>query len=293
MDTDIPFFADLNIAILGLGLMGGSLAMALHGKCKSLAGLDIDPPTLVLAHELKIADVISSDPRDVLPQSDIVILATPVRVIISLLQYLPSLHPGSPVVMDLGSTKVQIMNAMADLPPRFDPIGAHPMCGKENLSLQNADPAIFKNAPFAFIRLGRTSEKALSFAKGLCQLVGSRPLWITSELQDKWTASTSHLPYLIASALVQSTPEDSVPLMGTGFRSTTRLAATSPSIMVDILKTNRDNILDSLGRFKNSITDLEELLKNEDFTNLSEMLEMNCRKKASFSTEKQSERALS
>ena len=293
MDTDIPFFAGLNIAILGLGLMGGSLAMALHGKCKSISGIDIDPQTLSLAQELKIVDAVSNNPAVILPQSDVVILAAPVSVIISLLHDLPSLHPGSPIVMDLGSTKVQIMNAMATLPSRFDPVGGHPMCGKENLSLRNADPAIFKDAPFAIVKSGSTSERALAFAKSLCQIIGSNPLWISAEVQDRWTASTSHLPYLIASALVQSTPEDSAPLMGTGFRSTTRLAGTSPSIMIDILKTNRENILDSLGRFTNSISEIEKLLRNEDFSTLSEILEMNCRQKASFSPEKQPERALS
>ncbi len=246
METDIPFFTEMNIAILGLGLMGGSLAMALRGHCKSISGMDIDPQTLSLAREMKLADIISDDLREVLPQSDAVLLATPVKSIIHLLNDLPAIHPGSPVVMDLGSTKTQIIKGMANLPPRFDPIGGHPMCGKESLSLRNADPSIFNDAPFILARLNRTSEKALSFALSLCQVIGSHPLWLSAETQDKWTASTSHLPYLIASALVHTAPEESAPVMGPGFRSTTRLAATSPSMMVDILVTNRENILEFL-----------------------------------------------
>jgi len=286
MDTDIPFFARMNIAILGLGLMGGSLAMALHGQCKSLSGMDSNPQTLALAKELKLADILSSDTREVVAQSDAVILATPISSIISLINNLPDFHPGSPIVMDIGSTKTQIMKFMANLPPRFDPIGGHPMCGKENLSLRNADPALFKDAPFALVRLDRTSKKALAFASNLCSIIGSKPLWITAELQDKWTAATSHLPYLIASALVQATPEESAPLVGPGFRSTTRLAATPPSIMVDILMTNRENILDSIGRFKKCISDLEDLLRNEEYKALSEVLEMSRKRKTLFQTEK-------
>jgi len=285
METDIPFFAEMNIAILGLGLMGGSLALALRGHCKSISGMDIDPQTLSLARELKLADIISGDLRDILPQSDAVILAAPVRSIISLLHDLPVFHPGSPIVMDLGSTKTQIIKFMANLPARFDPIGGHPMCGKERLSLRNADPAIFKDAPFVLVRLNRTSDKALAFARSLCQITGSYPLWLAAETQDRWTASTSHLPYLVASALVQATPEESAPLMGPGFRSTTRLAATSPSMMVDILTTNRENILDSIARFKRCFSDLEDLLIRKDYANLSEMLEMSCMKKTSFTTE--------
>jgi prephenate dehydrogenase len=254
--------------------------------------MDIDPQTLSLAQELNLADLISADARDILPQSDAVILAAPVRSIISLLHDLPAFHPGSPVVIDLGSTKTQIMRSMSNLPARFDPIGGHPMCGKESLSLRNADPDIFKNAPFALVRLNRTSEKALAFARSLCQVTGSFPLWLTAETQDRWTASTSHLPYLVASALVQATPEESAPLIGPGFRSTTRLAATTPSMMVDILTTNRENILDSIARFKRCISDFEDLLIREDYANLSEMLEISCRKKTSFMTEK-SERTLS
>jgi prephenate dehydrogenase len=279
MDTDNPFFSGLNIAILGLGLMGGSLAMALRGHCKSISVMDIDPHTLALARELHLAEVISSDLLDVVPQSDAVILATPVSTIIKLLHDLPELHPGSPIIMDLGSTKTQIVKQMAALPARFDPIGGHPMCGKEKLSLKNADPAIYSGAPFALVRLPRTSEKALAFAIDLCKITGSKPLWITAEIQDNWTASTSHLPYLIASALVQSTPEETAPLIGTGFQSTSRLAATSPSIMLDILATNRENILESLGRFKQSISEYEDLLDQKDFINLSKLLEMSCQKK--------------
>ena len=126
------------IAIMGLGLMGGSLAMALHGKVREIIGIDPDPLALQLAEEKRVCNHLDTHPGNLLKTADLIILAMPVRKIIQVLAELPGLHPGNPVVMDLGSTKVDIVNAMNCLPARFDPLGAHPMCGKEKSTLAAA-----------------------------------------------------------------------------------------------------------------------------------------------------------
>ena len=115
--------SNCNVAILGLGLMGGSLALKLHGHCRSLSGCDIDLDTLALARRLSLADRISDQPGEILPESDLVILAAPVGAILSLLNDLPILHPGAAAVLDLGSTKVQIVQAMQALPARLKRYG--------------------------------------------------------------------------------------------------------------------------------------------------------------------------
>jgi prephenate dehydrogenase len=155
--TRSDLLSSTRVAIMGLGLMGGSLALALRGRCAELLGIDPDPDALALALELGAADRVSANPAELLPEADVIILAAPVLAILSLLQALPDLHPGSPIVLDLGSTKREIVQAMEALPVRFDPLGAHPMCGKETNTLRSAEASLFAGRPFAFTPLARTS----------------------------------------------------------------------------------------------------------------------------------------
>jgi prephenate dehydrogenase len=208
-----------HVAIVGLGLMGGSLALALRDRCQVLLAIDPDPETLDLARRRHIVDQLSPDPASLLPQADVIILAAPVNAILETIENLPSLHPGSPVVIDLGSSKTQICQALDDLPARFDPIGGHPMCGKETSSLVNAEASLFQGAVFAFTPLKRTSPRARTIAEQLAHTIGSRPLWIDPAIHDQWAAATSHLPYLLASALALATPFEAAPLVGPGFHS--------------------------------------------------------------------------
>src|SRR5512142_2192162 len=131
--------SETRVAILGLGLMGGSLALALRGRCAELIGIDPDPAVLDLASRWRLVDRLDAQPARLLPEADVVVLAAPVRAILRLLADLPAAHPGAPVVLDLGSTKGDVLRAMDGLPGRFDPIGGHPMCGKERSSLREAE----------------------------------------------------------------------------------------------------------------------------------------------------------
>ncbi len=261
------------VAIIGLGLMGGSLAIALKDHCKAIFGIDTNPHTVKLARQKNIVTKANSDPAKLLPQADIIILAAPINHIIKLIEQLPNLHPGSPILLDIGSTKTEIIQAMQNLPDRFDPIGGHPMCGKENLSLENADPALFKNAPFALVPLERTSQTALQTAEQIVNLIGANPLWLDAQTHDRWAAATSHFPYLLSAALAAATPLEAKPLVGPGFRSTSRLAATPTSIMLDILYTNRQNILDQIEHFRKQLDNLEDQLKNHPPEILRETLD--------------------
>jgi len=269
--TQPDFLSNSRVAILGLGLMGGSLALKLRGRCAQLLGCDTDPTTLALARQQNLVDQLSDKPGDILPLSDLVILATPVRAILSLLDDLPDLHPGSAAVLDLGSTKVQIIERMQALPSRFDPLGGHPMCGKERGGLENADPNLYQSAPFALTPLPRTSLRLRRLAEQLVRLVGARPLWLEAETHDRWVAATSHVPYLVANALAAITPVETRPLVGPGLRSSTRLAPSGWSMMRDILETNRPNILAGLQRFRQQIEDLENRLETGDLAAVEQL----------------------
>lgn len=260
------------IAILGLGLMGGSLAIALKDHCKTLIGIDTDLNTIEFALKQSIIDQGSITPQNLIPQADILILATPIRQIIEIIQQLPNLHSGSPIVLDLGSTKTEIIQAMQTLPDRFDPIGGHPMCGKEKLGIENADPTLFQNAPFALVPLERTSQNAHHIAEQILTLTGAKSLLLDAQTHDRWAAATSHVPYLLSAALTASTPIEAKPLIGSGFRSVTRLAATPSSIIFDMLTTNRENILNQIKTFQNNLSQIETLLQTEQYDQLSDHL---------------------
>ena len=177
------------------------------------------------------------------------------------------------MLIDLGSTKREITTAMQALPERFDPIGGHPMCGKETSGLENADPHLYQGAPFALVALARTTDNARACALELVGLLGAHPLWLDPTTHDAWVAATSHLPYLAANALAFTTPTGAAPMAGPGFKSTTRLALSPSSIMLDVLKTNRENILAALRRYRTHLERLEDLLSQAEFTPLAELLD--------------------
>ncbi|HEX6271102.1 MAG TPA: prephenate dehydrogenase/arogenate dehydrogenase family protein [Anaerolineales bacterium] len=258
--------------IIGLGLMGGSLALALKGKCAALYGIDKDPATLELALAKKIVDSADSDPAKFLPQADLVILATPVQTIISLIRKLPSLTNRPCIVLDLGSTKSIIMSAMKALPSKFDVLGGHPICGKEKLGLENADASLFQNAPFVITPLKRTTRRARSAVKHMISMIGAHVIESSAEDHDRALALTSHLPFLISSALALSVPSGYSPFIGTGFRSTGRLAGTPSSVMLGILQSNRENILSALSVFQRQLSEIQTKLASDDSQALEDIL---------------------
>lgn len=257
------------IAILGLGLMGGSLAMALRGKCARLVGVDRDPEILSLALERQIVDAASTRIEDFVGAADMLILAMPVKTILSTLRALDSTWPLSAVILDLGSTKAQIVETMQRLPERFQAVGGHPMCGKEHGSLHNADPAIYQDATFALVRMRNTDPGACGLAEEVVRAAGANPLWIQAEQHDQWVAETSHVPFLVSSALAAATRLESAQLIGPGFRSTTRLASSPSEMMMDVLETNVENVRTALARARKTLDRYDTLLEQGDFQGLT------------------------
>ncbi|MCA9968627.1 MAG: prephenate dehydrogenase [Anaerolineales bacterium] len=273
MSDPAPFsLRGCRVAVVGLGLMGGSLALALREHCAALYGIDPDAETLGLARRWGLATAVSADPAELLPAADLVILAAPVRAILGLLAALPRLHPGTAVVLDVGSTKRAIVAAMERLPARFDPLGGHPMCGKEVSSLAHAYAGMYHGAPFALTPLPRTTARARAAAQAVVQAVGANLLWLDAETHDRWVAATSHLPYLLANALAGATPGAVRPLVGPGFLSTTRVAASAQQVMLDILTTNREPVLDALTQFETRLAAVRAALQAQDWAALAGLL---------------------
>jgi prephenate dehydrogenase len=266
------------IGIFGLGLMGGSFAMNLKGHCAGIIGFDSDPATLELALAKNIVDQAETFPSPLKGEAlgvraDILILATPVSTIIDiLLQRLPSLIPYPCIVIDIGSTKREILQAMSALPENFDPIGGHPICGKEKLGLENADANLYQNAPFVVTPLARTTQRAKSAIQQIIAVLGAKYIEMSAEDHDRILASTSHLPFIISSTLAHSTHHNYSSLIGSGFRSTSRLAGTPSSMMLGVLKSNRENIINAIKQFQHSLCEFESALDNENYAELETLL---------------------
>ena len=265
--------AESKIAIIGLGLMGGSLALGLKGKCAVLYGIDPHLPTLELALSQHIVDYADSDPARLLPEVDLVILSAPVPAILTLLEQLPSFMPNPCIVMDLGSTKKLIVDTMSQLPERFDPIGGHPICGKEKLSLANAERTLYYAARFLLTPLERTSPRALSAANQIVEALGAKVKMLDAVEHDRILASTSHLPFLLSSALALATPENVASFVGPGFKSVSRLAGTPSSMMLGVLQSNRENILSALHILQSQLNEAESALASDDFSRLGTILD--------------------
>jgi prephenate dehydrogenase len=250
--------------------MGGSLAGALRTRCREVVGVARRAETVEAAHQAGLIDRGTTDLVAGVHQADIVILATPVRTILRQLVEIAYHLPADCLLLDLGSTKAQIVAEMARLPDHIQPLGGHPMCGKETSGIGVADPALFQGRTFILTPLARTSPAALTLGRELARAVGAQPLVLEAERQDYLVATLSHLPYLLACALVATadatTSADPAAweIVAGGFRDTSRVAGSDVTMMLDILLTNREKVLEAVDAYQVQLRRLYRLLESAD-----------------------------
>lgn len=267
---------DSVVAIVGLGLIGGSLALALRGRCANIVAIDHDERTLDQARPF-IGE--TSTDLSLARTADVIVLAMPVRAIIEQMPRLGELARADAIVLDLGSTKREVMRAMENLPAHIQAIGGHPMCGKETSGFDSADANLFCNAPFVLTPLARASPRTLTFAQSLAETIGARPLILDAARHDKIVAAISHLPFALAAALMmtagESAREDDLifALAASGFRDTSRLAASDTTMMLDILLTNRDNVAEAIRAGARNLKTLADAIEHKDDNALRVMLQ--------------------
>ena len=239
-----PIFA--KIGIVGLGLIGGSIALAARELWPSSLVIAVDnKDVLETAMRLHAIDV-AADDMIVLAEADVVILAAPVRQNLALLEQLDENVRQAAVVTDTGSTKREIVQAARRLPPRFTFVGGHPLGGAAASGLEHARPDLFKGRPWLFTPgddgAGDALEKLLAFAAAL----GAEPRVMAPAAHDRLLAFLSHLPQLTASALMEVVGEavgvEGLALAGRGLVDTTRLASSPSEIWRDIAVTNADEL---------------------------------------------------
>ena len=282
--------AECSVTVVGLGLMGGSLSAALRSRAavRSVLGVSRRQETIERAEQLGYIDRGTTDLAEGVQHAQIVVLAVPVRTITGMVARLSGLLPQGCVLMDLGSTKTEICRAMEDLPSHVQPIGGHPMCGKESSGLEAAEPGLYEGATFVLTPLVRTPEDTVSLASNLVEAVGGQPLLLEAERHDRLVAAASHLPYLLAITLVSVAESVGMvdngvwDLVASGFRDTSRLAASDLQMMMDILLTNRESVQEMLERAGTYLVAQSNALRQRDEESLRAWLTSACWRRRSL-----------
>lgn len=266
-----PIFA--RIGIVGLGLIGGSIALAARELWPSSLVIAVDnKDVLETAMRLHAIDV-AADDLNVLAEADLVILAAPVRQNLALLDQLDEYVRQPAVITDTGSTKREIVEAARRLPGRFTFIGGHPLGGAAASGLEHARTDLFRGRPWLFTPAGDGGGEALEKLLAFAGALGAVPRLVDAAAHDRVLAFLSHLPQLTASALMhvvgEAVGEDGLALAGRGLTDTTRLASSPAEIWRDIAATNADEIGPALDRLIGVLTELRGEL--EDGERLAEI----------------------
>jgi len=262
-----------DVLVVGLGQIGGSLAAALtRRRLARVSGATRREETARRARRMGIVAEAATDFRGV-PPADVIVLATPVR---TLLRQIPEVAPlASPgaLLTDVGSTKKDILEAFRRCAPRAAVIGGHPMAGNEKAGLDGCDPDLFEGRPWVLIPGPGARRGARRLLESLVTGVGARPLWMEDPSRhDLAVARVSHVPYLLAYALMEQPPED-LRVAGNSLRDATRVAMSDPAMVLDFLLTNGGPVGRAADELTARIRELARLVSRGDEKRLRRRLE--------------------
>jgi len=270
----------VRVAIIGLGLIGGSIGLGLkkaeeshsepQAKNLEIIGYVRRPEAASLAMNMGMVDRVETSLEDTVKEAEMVIIATPVLVIKEILSQISGYLPHSCTVTDTGSTKVQVMKWAEELlPPTVDFVGGHPMAGKETYGIKAAEADLFQGSVYCLTPAKKASSQAVDKAADMVKKLGAVPFFIDAQEHDELVAGVSHLPFLLSAALVTSTAsepswEKMRKLAVSGYRDVTRLASGSAEVNTQICLTNQQAILHWLDRY------IDELQKYRHLVNLGD-----------------------
>jgi len=267
------------ITIVGVGLIGGSLALQLHEKKISsrLIGVETNEFHAQKALELELVDeILSFD--DAIKDSDVIILATPVDSMVTLLpQVLNRIN--DQIVIDLGSTKSQLVDVVKGHPKRGRYVAAHPMWGTEYNGPQAAVRGAFEKVAVAICNARESDEDAVEWTRSMFLKIGMRLLEMDAYAHDLHAAYVSHISHITSFALANTVLEKEkeeeaiFDLASAGFESTVRLAKSNPAMWVPIFKQNRENVLDVLNEHISQLRKFKSCLEKENYDYLLELIQ--------------------
>ena len=269
------------LAVIGVGLIGGSLALALRraGAAGSIAGYDRDSDSLARAVSMGVLDEGAHSAAEAARGADLVVLAVPVRAIAPVMRELAqSLGPDA-VVTDVGSTKADVVRtARSELRERFVRfVPGHPIAGRESSGVDFATPDLFRGARVVLTPVPETAPDALELVRGCWEAAHALPTTMEPERHDRVFAAVSHLPHLLSFALVsdiaaRSNAEELLSFAAGGFRDFTRIAASSPEMWRDIALQNREALLSELDRYGERLAVFRDLVERGDAEGLERLM---------------------
>lgn len=261
------------ITIIGLGLIGGSLGLALKNTCGEslrVIGIDYDQETLQRAVERGAVDYSTNDFRKGVEQADIIFLSTPVLQMVPIVeQILPYLKEGT-ILTDVGSTKGFLAEKLlAMMPPGIHYVSGHPMTGIERSGIMVADKELFRDKWYILIPEASTCPEAVATISQILKFTGARITTMGLAEHDQCAAVISHIPHVAAAALVNlldkyPSLEESFKLVGGGFRDTTRIASSNADMWADVCLTNSKPITQSLQQMKDLLDEMIQAVEKGD-----------------------------
>jgi prephenate dehydrogenase len=260
---DIPFE---RVGIVGVGLIGGSLGLALKQDAPKtrVIGFGRTDSRLELARGLGAIDEYSTGLEE-LRQCDLIILATPVENIAGMFGKIGGHLACDAVVTDVGSTKRVICEqAWSTLPARVEFIGGHPVAGREVAGVEHILPGLFRDAPYVLCSRGGAESRNFGRMRKVLELLGARLFRMTPEEHDRAISRLSHLPQILSTALASVLGDQMTGIAGSGLRDMLRLAGSPYSIWQGIFESNRDNIDNALGEFIRHLVQVRRLLRDGD-----------------------------
>ena len=269
------------LGLIGCGLMGGSFALALKraGLVKRVVGYSKSPSTTERARQLGVIDVEAPSALLAVSGADIVLLAVPVAATEATLKAIRHLVTREMLIMDVGSTKRDVIDAARRV--LRENVGAfvpcHPIAGKEASGVEHADPELYANRQVIITPIERTQVSHLNKAKEVWEALGCQVQQMSPEAHDSAFAAVSHLPHLIAFALVngiaaQPHGQDFLSLAGPGFRDFTRIAASEPKMWRDILLANKQELIEQTQLFQQTLQAMQSLIEAGNGEALEELI---------------------
>jgi prephenate dehydrogenase len=265
------------LTVVGLGLMGGSVARAARAReaAREIVAVSRRPDVLVQARADGVVDRGTGDLADGVGEADLVVLCTPVGTLPGLVRAVWPLLPRGALLTDVGSVKRGVVEAAEACPPRPGVAfaGGHPMAGSEKSGYAAATPDLFAGRLTLLTRTVRTSATSLDRLVRFWEALGSQVRILSVEAHDRGVALVSHLPHLAAYALVTAADGEALGLAARGFADTTRIAASAETLWTDIFRENRRELLEAVDRYRAILARWETFLRREDWVTLETEIE--------------------
>lgn len=251
------------VAIIGVGLIGGSIALGLKKKklCYEVIGMSRHKNTLLLAKKRGAIDR-GSQQIGIIKDADLVILATPVSLIFKLAPIIRKIVKPECIVSDVGSTKKEIVSKLEKLFPNY--VGSHPLAGSEKRGIINARYDIFKNSLCILTPTKNTNRLAKDKIRRLWSSLGAKVVYLPADMHDKILSFSSHLPHLVAFSLIGAVSAKYLRFSSGGLKDSTRIAASDPGLWADIFLSNKGNILKATQVLQDNLSKIKSAINKKD-----------------------------